>query len=86
MDLLSYRENPKDSIIMLLELISDFGKLARDKISMKLSNILIAEYLENRSGKQSHLYFPNLFLEINSPKEMNNLYNGKIIHSHGLKE
>ena len=77
-----YMENPKDSIRKLLELISEFSKVAGYKINTQKS--LAFPYTNNekleRASKES---IPFTFatkrikyLGINLPKEMKELYTG----------
>ena len=81
-DMILYMENPKDSIRKLLELISEFSKVAGYKINTQKS--LAFPYTNNekleRASKES---IPFTFatkrikyLGINLPKEMKELYTG----------
>ena len=56
MILILYRENPKDAIKKLLELINKFGKVAGYKINIHLSVAsLYSNKLSERETKESHL-------------------------------
>ena len=75
-----YIENPKDSIRKLLELISEFSKVAGYKINMQKSLAFL--YTNNEKSEreiQDSIWFTNAtkrikYLGINLPKETRELY------------
>ena len=75
-----YIENPKDSIRKLLELISEFSKVAGYKINTQKSLAFLYTNNENseREIKESIPFTITTkiikYLEINLPKEMKELY------------
>ena len=79
-DMILYIENPKDSIRKLLELISEFSKVARYKISTLKSPAFL--YTNNeKSEREIKESIPFTiattgikYLGINSPKETKELY------------
>ena len=78
--MLLYIENPKDSIRKLLELISEFSKVAGYKINTQKSLAFL--YTNNeKSGREIKESIPFTiatkrikYLEINLPKETKELY------------
>ena len=75
-----YIENPKDSIIKLLELISEFSKVAGSKINTQKSLAFLYNNNEKSEGeiKESILFTiatkRKKYLGINLPKETKELY------------
>jgi len=81
-----YIENPKDSIRKLLELISEFSKVARYKINTQKSLAFL--YTNNeKSEREIKESIPSTiatkrikYLGINLPKETKELYTENIRH------
>ena len=79
-DMTLYIENPKDATRKLLELITEFGKVAGYKINAQKSLAFL--YTNNeRSGRQIKETIPFIiatkrikYLRINLPKEVKDLY------------
>ena len=79
-DMILYIENPKDSIRKLLELVSEFSKVARYKINSQISLAFL--YANNeKSEREIKESIPFTiaterikYLGINLPKEMKELY------------
>ena len=79
-DMILYIENPKDSIKKLLELITEFSKVARYKINTQKSLAFL--YTNNEKSEREikeSIPFTTATerikcLAINIPKETNNLY------------
>ena len=79
-DMILYIENPKDSIRKLLELISEFSKVAGYKINTQKSLAFL--YTNNeKSEREAKALIPftiatkrTRFLGINLPKETKELY------------
>ena len=75
-----YTENPKDSIRKLLDLISEFSKVAGHKINTQksLAFLYINSEKSEREIKESIPFTIatkiNKYLEINLPKETKELY------------
>ena len=79
-DMILYTENPKDSIRKLLELISEFSKIAGYKINTKRSFVILYTNNEN-SERQIKESIPFTiatkrikYLGIDIPKETKELY------------
>ena len=85
-DMIIYTENPKDSIRKLLELISEFSKVAGYKINTQKSLAFL--YMNNENSvrviKESILFTIAIkiikYLGINLPKETKELYRENIRH------
>ena len=85
-DMILYIENPKDSIRKLLELISEFSKVAGYKINIQKSLAFL--YTDNekseREIKESISFIIATkrikYLGINSPKETKELYTENYRH------
>ena len=85
-DMIIYTENPKDSIRKLLELISEFSKVAGYKINTQKSLAFL--YMNNENSvrviKESILLTIAIkiikYLGINLPKETKELYRENIRH------
>ena len=83
-DKILYIENPKDSIRKLLELISEFRKVAGYKINTQKSLAILYTNNEKseREIKESISFTITTkrikYLEINLPKEMKELYTKKL--------
>ena len=85
-DMMLYIENPKDSIRKLLELISEFSKVAGYKINTQNS----LAFLCTNNGKSEREIKESIpitiatkrvkYLGINLPKETRELYTEKIRH------
>ena len=79
-DRILYIENPKDSIRKLLELISEFTKVAGYKINMQksLASLYTNNQKSEREIKESTPFTTATkrikYLEINLPKETKELY------------
>ena len=78
-DMILYIENPKDSIRKLLELISEFSKVAGYKINTQKSLVFL--YTNNEKSEreikdsiQFTITTKNKYLGINLPKETKELY------------
>ena len=79
-DMIMYMEKPKDSIRKLLELISEFSKVAGYKINTQISLVFL--YTKNeKSEREIKESIPFTiatkrikYLEINLPKEIKELY------------
>ena len=78
-DIILYLENPKDSIRKLLELISEFSKVAGYKINTQKSFAFL--YINNEKSEREKESIPFTiatkrikYLGINSPKETKELY------------
>ena len=75
-----YLENPKNSVRKLLELISEFSKIARYKINTQISPAFLHTNNEKseRAIKESNLFINATkrikYLEISLPKETKELY------------
>ena len=75
-DMILYIENPKDSIRILLELISEFSKVSGYKINTQKSLALLytmknqKEKLRNQSHSQFQQKELNKHLGINLPKDI----------------
>ena len=85
-DMIIYIENPKDSIRKLLELISEFSKVAGYKINTQKSLAFLYTNNENseRVIKESILFTIAIkiikYLGINLPKETKELHRENIRH------
>ena len=79
-----YIENPKNSIRKLLELISEFSKVAGYKINTQKSLIFLYTNNEKSEGKiKESIPFTTAtkrikYLRINLPKETKELYTSKM--------
>ena len=79
-DMILYTENPKDSIRKLLELISEFSKVAGYKISTQKSLVFLYTNNEKSERKiEESIPFTlaektSKYLRINLPKETKELY------------
>ena len=79
-DMILYTENPKDATRKLLELINEFGKVAGYKINAQKSLAFLYTN-DEKSEREIKETVPFTiatkrikYLEINLPKEENNLY------------
>ena len=73
-DMILYIENPKDSIRKLLELISEFNKVAGNKINTQKSLAFL--YTNNEKSEREIKESIPFTIRNKLPKEMKELYTG----------